>query len=577
MLSKYIDYYNIEECNEGLEDVGNYTADFETTTDENDCRVWAWATCEIGNTENIQIGTSIESFITWCKLHSGSRVYFHNLKFDGKFIVSYILNDGWRWIPVKTECDDKTFTTLISDMNMWYSVKIWFDAISAVEFLDSLKIVPLPVAAIPKAFGLNHKKLEIEYDKKRDEGYILEDDEKEYITEDVVIVAEALEVMFDQGMTRITAGSNAFKDYVETIGGKLRFRDWFPEPDYDKDLREGGCYKGGFTAVNPTYAGIEVGEGICFDVNSLYPSTMASTHGEILPFGDPIYYEGEYIQDDDYPLYIQYLEADFKVKEDHIPSIQIKGNNRFRETEYVTDSYGMQTLCLVSVDLELFLEQYDILDIRYIRGYKFKGSCDLFIDFVNKWTEIKTKAHIDGNEGLRTISKLELNSLYGKTASNPIKQSRKPYLEDGIVKYKLLPEEYGEAIYLPVAAFITAYSRAFTLRAAQANYDRWLYSDTDSNYFIGTDPPNNMEISDTKLGAWKFEGKFDRFKAIRAKTYCYEVDGELTIHCAGMPTKCHKYVTMENFEKGASFEGKLRPKEVKGGIILEDTVFTIRE
>ena len=29
-----------------------FTADFETTTDEEDCRVWAYALCEIGKPDN---------------------------------------------------------------------------------------------------------------------------------------------------------------------------------------------------------------------------------------------------------------------------------------------------------------------------------------------------------------------------------------------------------------------------------------------------------------------------------------------------------------------------------------------
>mgnify|MGYP003207143962 FL=1 len=81
----------------------------------------------------------------------------------------------------------------------------------------------------------------------------------------------------------------------------------------------------------------------------------------------------------------------------------------------------------------------------------------------------------------------------------------------------------------------------------------------------------------TDLGAWKREHDFERFKALRAKTYCFEEAGELIIHCAGMPTRCHTHVTMENFEYGSSFEGKLKPKDVKGGTILEDTMFTIHK
>ena len=36
-----------------------FTADFETTTDPNDCRVWAYAICEIGNINNFYYGNSI--------------------------------------------------------------------------------------------------------------------------------------------------------------------------------------------------------------------------------------------------------------------------------------------------------------------------------------------------------------------------------------------------------------------------------------------------------------------------------------------------------------------------------------
>ena len=40
-----------------------FTADFETTTDLDDCRVWAWAVCEIGNFDNFKYGNSIEDFL----------------------------------------------------------------------------------------------------------------------------------------------------------------------------------------------------------------------------------------------------------------------------------------------------------------------------------------------------------------------------------------------------------------------------------------------------------------------------------------------------------------------------------
>ena len=60
-----------------------FTADFETTTDASDCRVWAYAICEVGDTNNFSYGNNIDSFIDFCKNKKDNyRIYFHNLKFD---------------------------------------------------------------------------------------------------------------------------------------------------------------------------------------------------------------------------------------------------------------------------------------------------------------------------------------------------------------------------------------------------------------------------------------------------------------------------------------------------------------
>lgn len=64
-------------------DVKKFTADFETVTwIENETWVWAWATCEIENTENINMGNSIESFIDYCKKEKNAVFYFHNLPYS---------------------------------------------------------------------------------------------------------------------------------------------------------------------------------------------------------------------------------------------------------------------------------------------------------------------------------------------------------------------------------------------------------------------------------------------------------------------------------------------------------------
>jgi len=94
-----------------------FTADFETLVcDPNQTWVWGWATCEIGFDFKVEIGTSIDSFIKWCENHSGSKIYFHNLKFDGEFILSWLLKNDFKYIKGKKERESKTFSTLITDL-----------------------------------------------------------------------------------------------------------------------------------------------------------------------------------------------------------------------------------------------------------------------------------------------------------------------------------------------------------------------------------------------------------------------------------------------------------------------------
>ena len=192
-----------------------FTADFETTTDPNDCRVWAYAICEIGNVDNFIYGNNIEDFIKFCEnKNENYEIYFHNLKFDGEFIFSYLLNNGYQVIKSKNEKQDKTFTTLISDTGQFYSIEIYFKIIDGkhvnkVTIYDSLKILNFSVDKIAKDFNLPIQKLELDYKEKREINHKLTENEINYIKNDVEIMARALEYLFNENLTKITIGSDA--------------------------------------------------------------------------------------------------------------------------------------------------------------------------------------------------------------------------------------------------------------------------------------------------------------------------------------------------------------------------------
>lgn len=550
-------------------------ADFETTTDENDCRVWAWGVCEIGRPTNFIYGNDLTDFMEYAKQSDNATFYFHNLKFDGAFIMIWLFENGFTHVVDRKELETKTFTTLISNKGQFYSMKIMFEKkgkrTKSMTIFDSLKILPFSVAAIAKGFNLPISKLEIDYDEKREIGHELTPHEIEYLKADVVIVASALDVLFQQGLDKMTQGSNALFDYKRTVTVK-RFEQWFPIPDYDKDVRQ--SYRGGFTYLNPKYKGLDVGAGVVFDVNSLYPSVM---HNNPLPYGEGIYFEGEYTEDSFYNLYVQMFRCQFELKPDRIPTVQLKNNLAFVPTEYLSTSGDIEvTMCMTNIDLKLFLEQYDVYNMEYISGWKFKSTTKLFTSYIDKWSNEKIKAKIEGNKAMYLLSKLMLNALYGKFALNPNVQGKIPYYNNGMIKYFEGDKETRNPIYIPVGTFVTSWARDKTIRAAQSVYERFIYADTDSLHLIGTEIPESLDIHNTELGKWSHESTFTRGRFVRQKSYVEEINGELQITCAGLPESCYKYVTWDNFKEGTTYQGKLQAKHVVGGIILTDTTFEIK-
>lgn len=552
-----------------------FTADFETTTDPTDCRVWACGICEIGNPDNFIYMNDIDGFIEWARKQRKVTTYFHNLKFDGEFILCWLFENGFKFVADRRDLEKNTFTTLISDKGQFYSLEICFERKGkekdCLTIYDSLKILPFSVAAIAKGFNLPISKLEIDYNETREKGHILTKEEIDYLRNDVEIMARALHILFEQGLTKMTQGSNALYDYKRTVGTK-NFSKWFPIPEYDSDIRQ--SYKGGFTYLNPKYKEIDLQKGIVLDVNSLYPSVM---YYQPLPYGEGIFFKGKYKPDKIYNLHVQMFTCQFELKPGYIPTIQLKNNLAFVPTQYLESSDGEDvTLCLTNVDLELFFEHYNVYNIEYHSGWKFKSTVGLFKEYIDKWNTVKMESTLNGNKAMRTLAKLMLNALYGKFALNPNVQSKIPWYDNGVVKYKLGEKETRDPIYIPVGTFITAWARHKTIDSAQKVYDRFVYADTDSLHLIGTEIPDMLEVDPVKLGAWKHESTFTRARFIRQKSYIEEIDGELNITCAGMPERCYQYVTWDNFHTGSSYDGKLGMTHVNGGIVLKDIPFSIK-
>lgn len=389
-----------------------FSADFETTTDPNDCRVWAYALSNIANPKEFYFGNSIEGLMDFCSQNDNYILYFFNLKFDGCFIISWLLENGYKRIESQKERATKTFTTLITDRGAFYAIEIYFEVkghhSNKVKIIDAMKIFPnFSVERLAESFGLEISKLELDYREKRERGHELTQEEINYIRNDVEIVAWALKAMFDKGLTHMTIASNAMQDFRSRCNF---FKQYFPQLDEETDKGIRKSYRGGFTYLNEKYTGKEQGKGITLDVNSLYPSVQKLMP---MPIERPVYFDGKYEEDKLYPLYVQVITCQFEIKKNKIPCVQIKNSMSFIPNEYLNSSNGkLVTLTLTNPDLELFFEQYNVTELYYENGWKFKSAEHIFDNYIDYWTEEKITAGKEGNKGRRQIAKLMLNSLY---------------------------------------------------------------------------------------------------------------------------------------------------------------------
>lgn len=569
-----------------------FVADFETTTLEKDCRVWAFALCDIEDINNKIFGNNMDDFMQLCSQKENYKILMHKLEFDGLFIMDWLFRNGFKHTTEQSERRGKTFNTLINDKGIYYQIEIIFErkgkTINKVTFQNSYNLIPMSADKIAKNFRMPISKLKIDYEKERPIGYEMTEEEKQYISNDVEIIARAIQYFYSEGLDKMTIGSCALAEYKKILSDR-KFKMFFPPANYDKEVRE--SYRGGYNYLEPEFENKIVDNGIVLDINSTHPYSMISCE---LPYGEPIFYRGAYQEDKFYPLYVQAIRCQFELKEGYIPTVQIRHGTDFNITEYLRDSGGTEVvLWMTNIDLEIFLKHYNVYNLEFFGGWKFKSCVGLFEDYVKKWADIKIQAKHDENWALYEIAKLMLNALYGKFGTLPQVKSKIPYLsKKGIIEYKDSYPKEIDGVYLALASFVTAYSRQRIINAFQQVNDahrqgktkaRAYYTDTDSLHIVLNGENENeflkncgLEIHETELGKFKVEGRFDRGKYLRGKCYIQEYQGKRKITVAGMPESCYDQVTFDNFKIGTTYHGKNAPVRVPGGVILTSVDFTIK-
>lgn len=584
-----------------------FMGDFETTVYKGqvNTEVWASALVELFSDKVTILHSISETFDYLVSLNCNVVVYYHNLKFDGAFWLSYLLVDkkftqaydkiGDKETDVKWKQQFKmfnnTFKYSISDRGMWYSIIVKVKN-HFIEIRDSLKLLPFSVKRIGESFGTKHKKLDMEYTGFRYAGCDITKEEQEYIANDVLVVKEALEIMFKQGHNKLTIGSCCLEEYKKICRSSLEiqldYAEMFPnlydfkidkqEHKYDnagdwlrKSYRGGWCYlvKGKENKIKTN--------GTTADVNSLYPSMMSSKSGNKYPIGLPKFWTGNFIPEEalkENMYYFVRIKTRFYIKDNYLPFIQVKGDLKYKGTESLEDSdvYNHENgqkypyyidkngniqqakveLTLTMTDYQLIKDHYELVDFEIIDGCYFYSMVGIFDEYINKYAKIKKES----KGALRELAKLFLNNLYGKMASSTDSSFKIAYVKDDkSIGFMQVVENEKKPGYIAIGSAITSYSRNFTIRAAQKNYygaekRGFIYADTDSIHCdLLPQEIKGIEVDNKEFCCWKLESCWDKAIFTRQKTYIEHVTHENlipldeskqynNIKCAGMPKKC---------------------------------------
>ncbi len=585
-----------------------YVADFETCDawesvdgEVPDQRVWLAGLKNLA-TLKTELYTSLDDFMKAIfsrRDNCNREIAFHNLKFDGSFIVPWLLNNGYT--VSKNKPNKGEFSILIDDMNNWYNITIQVTSKRKVTIWDSLKLFPTQLEYMHQIYGTPTKKLHEDeefYTRLRLEGHDPTEEEIKYMENDLQVLAETIiEHIKYEGMNfKKTQASQAFHNFTK------HFEFWkyrFPGLETKDDLLIRPAYWGGISYVNEDYQGKDLYNINVYDINSSYPYQLAY---QKLPYGHPVLKLGPGMHPDMSKFWIAEVLISFDIKKDRLPCIPTKAiteNKPITNTKWLKHSQGIVRMRFCCIDYYNIKDSYDFEIISWewsihfawkvqkeIQSYILQNNEDKI-----KYSKLakKEKDPVKKKEYLARSqrAKINNNAFYGKFGEQVIKKGKTPHLNaDGSVDYRLDREDEATdwtRKYLPVAIATTAWGRRQLVLKANMLGKYFIYCDTDSIHFLEEGQKlldravkrGELKVDPVELGAWDFEGSFDRGRFLRPKCYYEENIGETPqVTLAGLPADPHtgarskqrSVITWENFHIGLKI-----PKEQSNKLASQRT------
>ena len=554
--------------------------------------------------------------------YNNHSVYAHNLsKFDGIYLLRVLAQLGLKKPIIK----DGNMIALPINWNLRNN------KIGTITFKDSLLMLPQSLRSLAKSFNVeeksyfpfkfvNNPNISLDYvgnipsidqwnditqeqfDSLKQENWSLREESIKYCVQDCITLHQILvkfnELIFDKWSVNIikfsTLPSLAFGIYRT----KYMEENTIPklQGQIFEDISKG--YTGGHTDVYLP----RMENAKHYDVNSLYPFVMSEFD---MPVGPIHKFEGDIFMYEDNPFgfflcKIKTLLVDGKPMERPLLQTKVKSDNGVRTIAPL----GEWTDWLFSEEIKN-VRELGGYKITVLKGYTF-GRKNIFKEYINDMYQIKESYSNDRSNPMYLISKLLMNSLYGRfgmkselkiheiVKTSDIQGLQAKYGELSLVEWKLTDDlslvshpapleitahnfwndEIHNNINIAIAASVPAYARTI-MNVYLA--DRTLiigYMDTDCIVIYEVIPVSN------ELGKYKLEAKYKTVIFLGPKSYAGEHDnGKTFSKLKGYMNSTHWSVFLDLLKKDSSTvlnQTKMNRSLESGNIYLNHTSYKLK-
>lgn len=496
------------------------------------------------------MGVNIKDFINYIlSLPDKSIIYFHNLFFDGDFILKYLVNKcNWQIMNIGDNVIQNTVQVFRRNKTIYY-INL-FTKEKTITLKCSYQILQSSIGALSESVGLKKLVDEIgNYDfepvnslEEVPQKY------KDYIINDVLICLRSF-VNFRNLVFDIREDTDLI-DHI-TLGGLTRHM--MKTPDNEKYLMNdkftydvaNKLYRGGFTQFNPKYQQIynKVKDLMIIDVNSAYPYFLSCS----LPY-DVVKVDNK-TKLGDYGIYkLKNVKGSIKRKLNNILIFPNPKNDKSYWTNRYVPNFEVKELWIFSKELRMYECYYD-MTYEIEESYKLEHT-PFLKDYIIKLYDYKKDFKKSKNPLIKSI-KILLNSVYGSmclsakydnflyfTPDNfsPTWMKQKKFdkwnkiaISTYVIKgqsfnynigkfhcfrYDGLGEELNMCNKL-AAAWVTSMQRCKlfeTILCLSNPNDQWMYADTDSLFIHKLKKEDKEMINNLfseELGDWDIENPED--------------------------------------------------------------------